>query len=487
MSRRKRRSRVTVPVSVGDANALAAPSVTANSNASVLYNALSQIGGSHDTSSWNRFRRPRALSDSELWALGRDEFIAHALSAWARHGLRAGWRLVVHDEQYEADDVAEIEARVKRQLEALQANSTIVRADVLARQYGLALAVMGADDGLEDWTEELTPGARLLWLTPYDRRCIYISKIAPYTSARFRLPEVYTIQRFHAPLTDGEARILTDSDPFLGVEVPVHWSRTLRFATRDGLPMLEGMQHVIGEFLAALTSTGKAMREVSVGVYKVAGYRSILWGQDAPQIRENIALQDRAKSALNALVLGEGEDYSVPTRQLSGLDSLLDRLMVIVAAYFRQPVTQLWGVSPGGFGTGESETRTFDDEVRAWQNDSLKPELLRLVATSMLDPTGGGLSELPEQWTIEFNPLRSPTAREIAETRKIAAEFFGLLRDLGVPVDVIAKSALAGEFSLDIKLSDDDIERMSTYERPENEPEPESSRSEPDSEDDEPA
>ena len=492
MSRRKRRSKpVTIPVAVGDAqNALAAPSGGwgAGSNASVLFNALTQIGTSQDDASWNRFHKPRHMSDTELCALGRDELVAHALSAWAKHGLRAGWRLAIHDERFEAYEVAELEARVKRQLEALQTDAMIIRADVLARQYGLSLLVMGADDGLEDWTEPLAPNAQLMWLSPYDRRCMHISRIAPYTSPRFRLPEVYSIQQFHSPLTIGEAKILTDSDPLLGVEVPVHWSRALRFATRDGLPMLEGMQHVIGGMLGALTSTGKAMREVSVGVYKINGFRSILWGQDAPEIRANIALQDRAKSALNALVLGEGEDYTVPGRQLTGLDSLLDRWMVLVAAYFRQPVTLLWGVSPGGFGTGESETRTFDDEVRAWQTDVLKPELLRLVAASLTDPTGGGLPTLPEQWTIEFNPLRSPTAREIAETRKIAAEYFGMLHALGVPAAVIAESALAGEFSLDIKLTDEVIARMrdTENERPENEqPDPDAEPEQPEPDDDE--
>mgnify|MGYP000215177402 FL=1 len=457
-----------VSVSVSDVNALTPGGYAGRSNASVLTNALTQIGYEGDSSNFNRFRPPRRLGDHELYALGRDELIARSLGARSAHGTRAGWRLLIHDD-IPAEDKAAIESAVKRKLASLGARPMIRAADTMAQQYGLAVLLLGTNytgpqpEEHTDWTQPLDLGSELLWLSPYDRRSLHVSKLSGVESPNFRRPEVYTIDDFACALTEGERDLgVTHAGADFGRQLDVHWTRCMRFAARDGVSRLQGMQHVIAGFLDSLKSTTAALREQSVGVYTIGNYRETQWGGDGNAIQEKIRLQDRAKSAINALVLSGEETYDVPSRNLSGVDGILDRWMVVVAAYFGVPVTQMWGVSPGGFGTGEHETRNFDDEVRAWQTDQLSPELMRLVAAAMLDPTGGGLAVLPERWELVFEPLRQPSAKELAETRRQAAEYFALLIQSGiVHPDMVARSALAGEFTLEMQLDEEDLERLS--------------------------
>lgn len=122
---------------------------------------------------------------------------------------------------------------------------------------------------------------------------------------------------------------------------------------------------------------------------------------------------------------------------LADLDAIIMTGYQIVAAAANVPATKLLGTTPKGFNsTGEYEEASYHEELESIQTHDLTPLVERhhvCVMRSIIAPANGG-TVTPT--SIVWNPLDSPTAREVADAQLVEAQ-----RDAAL----ISAGALSGD------------------------------------------
>lgn len=122
----------------------------------------------------------------------------------------------------------------------------------------------------------------------------------------------------------------------------------------------------------------------------------------------------------------DAEDVAQIDTSLTDLDEVVMTSYQIVAAAANIPATKLLGTTPKGFNaTGEYEEASYHEELESIQEHDLT-ELVNRHHALMCKSEGIGL-----QLAIEWCPLDSPTAEELATIRKIDAETDAALVNTG--------------------------------------------------------
>lgn len=107
---------------------------------------------------------------------------------------------------------------------------------------------------------------------------------------------------------------------------------------------------------------------------------------------------------------------------LTGLDEIIMTQYQIVAAAAHVPATKLLGTTPKGFNsTGEYEEASYHEELESLQTHDLTPLIERhhqLVVRSLIKPK----FKVEPRLEINWNPLDSQTAKEVAETNLVKAQ-----------------------------------------------------------------
>ncbi len=118
----------------------------------------------------------------------------------------------------------------------------------------------------------------------------------------------------------------------------------------------------------------------------------------------------------------EADEITQFDTTLTGLDELIMTQYQIVAAAARVPATKLLGTTPKGFNaTGEYEEASYHEELESLQTHDLTPLIERhhqLVVRSIIKPKFG----IEPMIGIQWNPLDSPTAEEVAQANLVKAQ-----------------------------------------------------------------
>jgi hypothetical protein len=113
------------------------------------------------------------------------------------------------------------------------------------------------------------------------------------------------------------------------------------------------------------------------------------------------------------------EDVQFLDTDLAGIDDIAFNQYQMVAAIAWMPVTRLLGTSPKGFNaTGEHEIKQYYDSLEVIQQKIYTP-ILRKHYDILLRSLGKKDIETPE---IIWNPLMSPSEKELSEIRKSNSE-----------------------------------------------------------------
>lgn len=168
--------------------------------------------------------------------------------------------------------------------------------------------------------------------------------------------------------------------------------------------------------------------------------RTTVWLTDMERVAANA---DATVTALNqwqyyrdnfAVKLGdkEGDELQQFDTSLADLDSVIMTQYQIVAAAANVPATKLLGTTPKGFNsTGEYEEASYHEELESIQSEDLTPLANRhhlLVMRSFVVPK---LKIEPVELDVMWNPLDSPTAKELADTNQVKAQTGQLLVQSG--------------------------------------------------------
>lgn len=121
------------------------------------------------------------------------------------------------------------------------------------------------------------------------------------------------------------------------------------------------------------------------------------------------------------------------------------------------PMTKLFGRSPAGMNaTGESDLRNYYDYVDSQREAKLRPVLEKLLPVLAMSAWGA----VPEDLQIDFPPLWTPTAKEVADIARAKAEAIVSTYQAGLlNVDTAQKELkkLEGETGLWGSLTDGEI------------------------------
>lgn len=182
-----------------------------------------------------------------------------------------------------------------------------------------------------------------------------------------------------------------------------------------GESVLQACWTPIQNFVSAEQAIANIIQRFEVATYSLDGLADVLDDPDgAGDILQRMQLIQKTISMVNAVVIDReaGEDYQRAFSTVNGLEALWDRLAHSVAKAAKEPMTQLFGMSPSGLATDDKSGRAnWRKQVKVYQDTKLTPLLLWYFSLIHGGPV-----------RIVWNPLDESTAQEEAEIAKLTAE-----------------------------------------------------------------
>lgn len=348
-------------------------------------------------------------------------------------------------------------------LEDLRADERFSRALSWNRLYGGAAVLMIADDGAAELSEPLNENRlnyieRLDVFEPPDITTQDIFLYDDPRDPRYGRPQYYQLTGYYGgTFLVHESRLLL----FRGDPLP----RDQRRMRNDwGGKVFERIAAELQNYNNGLSLGLMALSRLSQGVLKLNGLAGKLSNDfGETQVRKRLQLIDMARHMMNTVALDSDDDYDQKNTPLAGVQEVIQEFQVALSAVTDIPVTILFGRSPAGQNaTGEADFQNFYNMVRRIQTRTLKPQLSRLV--DLIGKCKNYKISLPSEYTLEFAPLRTPTEKEIAETRNLAgqaeknrADAWDTLIKSGTvyPEEIRDKIEAEGLYPIDRTLDDD--------------------------------
>ena len=433
-------------------------------------NAITGLAGAKDKSSYGLFLERDSLDSQILSGLyEQDAIAARVVDRVVDDATREGFYLTGEDETVDFSSV-------QSELEDLDALNAVADAWRWARLYGGALLIMVVNDGSKmDKPLNLEKANKLSSLQVIESQFVTPVGFNPGLGARaFRRPEWYEISGLNVGADDkGPKR--------------VHRSRVIRF---DGVRVAPNRMiekngwgpSVLDRIYTQLDQLGQVMgycravmHDISIQVYKLDGLREQLCGSDQSQAEMRTVMETIRMSVdnLHVLALDTADDFVEVNRSVAGLKELVDKFVDALVRATPYPRTVLLGEAPGGLNaSGESEVRTYLDYVAAQQNLQLTPVLNELLTVLFAVRQNRG-EVVPDEWTINFNPLWRPSAQESADTmlKRAQADQILILNDI-VSADEVRERLISeglitpGESPPDVGTLEEEEEEETTEETP---------------------
>lgn len=359
------------------------------------YSTTTGAGTSYDKRATISFRQSCALSDSELEALySENDIAATIVDRVVDDALRQGVVL-----SWEGSDPETATSFWQWANDKFKLAETTRQARVLSRVFGGG-AVMVGYDGSQQMSEPLA-GERnqVLFLRAVDKRELWAMEyyIDP-ASPRYLEPAVYQYAtRYGQALQVHESRI-----------VPFHGLITTANQMIDnrgwGYSVLRRVYDTLREFGMSWSSVMYLLQEAAHGIYKMKDLMQLLASDNTDLLLARLAEIDRSKSVFRPILLdADGEDYSRVATPLTDVAPLLQLAMSRVSSAAGMPSTILFGDSPSGLNaTGDSEMRSWYDQVKKEQTAILGPAFVKLLAALAQHPEspvrGKALEDLAVEW-----------------------------------------------------------------------------------------
>ena len=315
------------------------------------------------------------------------------------------------------------------------------------RQYGDAFVWLGIMDG-RDPSEPVDPVAApiqtIKWAVVLDRRDFTVEDVGGPESKHFGQPLRFRVSNLDGVLQDGVRIHGTNSNNVSAQRVAeyfktesgtllIHRDRVLRFSTADALSMLDTIQDSLQAYLETADGVKRAARDhgtLLIGIKDWLGKsrHSNSAALSLARLREVIV----GKASTNAIVHDkDSESVTTSTSNFSGLATATNSPMVWLSAALGIPNTIYWLVSPGGFGTGESEIKIWDKSVGSFQSKFIRKELTPWhgYVFACMDAGINLPADTPRE--ITFGDLSPPDEEQRAKTRSDALSDLNAMKAQG--------------------------------------------------------
>lgn len=403
---------------------------------------------------------PTIVRDVDALNLWRSEpMIARVIEAKPTAALRLGAEIRVADAngkqtaeglQQECDRVGVYE----RAKEAAQFENAYGGAAIMPAIDG---AVGDLSEPLDRYEDVIGEVGALHVFEP--RELVPLRWYTDVRSPKFRKPSMYTLYS----LSGASGAVYTG--------VPVHESRLVIFPGQRvsaqiqpgqrpgwGDSKLNRVADVFSRFGLSIDSAMAILQRFAQAVYKIKDLAKILATKGGEQLlQKRFANMDMTASSLRGMVIDGEDDYSVATTPIGGQAELLMLMAQMAAAAAEMPVMVFLGLSPSGLNAnsgGDFTTRAWYDSVDDARH-SIAHAIRRLIRLLALQNDGPCKGIVPAQWSIEWPPLWTPSAKERADERFAIAQTDAIYFDRGLASgDDIAESRWGGDtFSAEMRIN----------------------------------
>lgn len=375
----------------------------------------------HGTRRWDpfshtRFRGP-GYSIAYMWTEFEDMFTHNGIArkvikAPADEAVRAGFSLMDGDIEMEQNVV------VQSLLEDLNVEQALSTALCWDRLFGGGVVLMLADDGGRlDEPLNLATIRRIESLEVFDAQDVTPTHwFADPMDPRYGRPQSYTIVSYNG------GSFLVDESRLLVFNGEIVSNKTRRMRDGWGGSVMEEIIDYLKRYEMGQDNTLMTLERLSQSVLKLNGLTDLLtteFGEE--QVKKRVQLIDMVRGLMNTMAIDGEDDFDLKNISLAGVKDVLDKFETSVCAASDIPATVLFGRAPDGMNaTGESDLENYYNMVARIQGRKLRPALYRLLR--VLDACSEYPFSLPDRFTIDFNKLWNPSAKEMAETKKAEAE-----------------------------------------------------------------
>ena len=313
--------------------------------------------------------------------------------------------------------------------------------NILDRPLDLATVLPGAFQGLlilDRWSG-VVPGAEL---------------VNDMSDPDFGLPEYYTIN-------NGST-----------VVARVHHSRVIRFTGRE-MPYLEQLaEQYWGEseiepiyddivlYDNVMANMGNLTFRANLETMEVANLDQLFSVTSKEQQRrfwDVMQAQSVVRSNFGIQLVNKGDQITAQHYGFEGFQYVTEAVQLNLCAKTHIPMTKLFGRAPAGLSaTGEGDMQNYYDIIDGERETKLRPVLERLLPVMCMSALG----EVPDGMTIQFPPLWTPNATELATiaqakaTAVLSAFQAGLLKQGAAQQEL---KRLAGETGMFDAITDEEI------------------------------
>lgn len=245
-----------------------------------------------------------------------------------------------------------------------------------------------------------------------------------------------------------------------GIRLP-YWQRLQE--NLWGLSILERMYDRMIAFDSATTGSAQLVYKAFIRTYKIKGLREVVaMGGDAMRgLAQYTDLMRRFQGNEGITLMDSEDEFEGTTHNaFAGLSDALTQFAQQLAGALQIPLVRLFGQSPSGFSSGDTDLRMYYDSIRQQQQMNLKVGVTR-VYRAMAQSLG---IKVPDGFGIEFRSLWQLTQEQKAKiavdvvTAVTTAHESGLISDRVAMEELRQSSHDTGVFT---NITDKDINAAS--------------------------
>lgn len=148
-----------------------------------------------------------------------------------------------------------------------------------------------------------------------------------------------------------------------------------------------------------------------------------------------VQAQNWLRSNQGQQVIGADDDFESIQYTFSGINDIYESFMLDMSGASGIPCTKLFGRAPAGMNaTGESDNENYDELIEQEQEAHLRPALEKLLPVLCMSTFG----KIPPDMDFVFNPISTPTDKELADIVKAKADaLYDAYERGGIPQKVL--------------------------------------------------
>lgn len=379
-----------------------------------------------------QFKSARDLSEIETLGLYEDGIGRRIVEVPIRRAL-VGWPRIYVDPSW-AEEAEQLESRALE----LGLPNRVQQALIWADRDSWSLFCIGWGDLAHDLPAPHGKG-KISWVrNAYRWDCYLHPDYYGPDSPKFGEPRTARVSRMR-PESFNDLTYL----PGLGT---IHGTRFLRISSPTGSSVYRGISQYLLQILNGGGGISAALAKSVVGVFSVKDWKNDAYRAESDSYQIAKSNFD-ALSSQNPLILDADDTFRLEgNSSLGSVESALTSLMALLSAASGIPLSELFGLEPGGFSSGKVTERLWLDRLQTERERAER--VIRFAYDSLWTEFTGTASHPP--YTLEWPPIRRLLPDEQATLITGFMDAAGKAIEIGLTTPANVQAGLASTREVDL-------------------------------------